>query len=213
MAHFWLRTAALISLIELYEDQRLDGQVSPNEPEFRTYQLLSHMHDQEVARSILSLPSSVFNHPSLQLAFSFRTLAQRNFDSQKVGSKSNAEISLNHFTRYFKLLGSGDIPVLVACLAHHKLSEIRRAGVRALMRSYARVQPAHLDSVKVMRTRCMTLETFRGMMGCIDDAEAVRLADTLGIQSVGEELSQRGEILPMGYLISAGADFNGQYYV
>jgi hypothetical protein len=198
---------ALISLIELYEDQRLDGHESPNEPEFRAYQLLSHLHDQEVARSILSLPSKIFHHPLVQLAFDLRALAQRNFDTQKVGSKSNAEISLNHFTRYFKRIKSADVPFLVACLAHNKLGEVRRAGTRALMRSYARVQPSALGTAG-MKTKVMTTGMFKDLMGCTNETEAIGLALVLDITPVWEDGRIEGEGTPMGFLISAGADYN-----
>ena len=200
---------ALISLIELYEDQRLDGHDSQNEPEFRAYQLLSHLHDQEVARSILALPARIFHHPLVQIAFDLRALAQRNFDTQKVGSKSNAEISLNFFTRYFKRVRRADVPFLMACLAHNKLGEVRRAGVRALMRSYARVQPANIGTPG-MKTKVMTIEVFRDMMGCVDDQEALGLAVTLDVTPVWDDGNVEGHGLPMGFLISAGADYNGE---
>jgi hypothetical protein len=201
--------SALISLIELYEDQRLDGHDSQNEPEFRAYQLLSHLHDQEVARSILALPAHIFNHPLVQIVFDLRALAQRNFDTQKVGSKSNAEISLNFFTRFFKRIRNPDVPFLIACLAHNKLGEVRRAGVRALMRSYARVQPANIGT-SGMKTKVMTIEVFREMMGCVDDDEALGLAVTLDVTPVWEDGRVQGEGMPMGFLISAGADYNGE---
>lgn len=207
-----LSFAALISLIELYEDQRLDGVESINEPEFRAYQILSHLHDQEVARSILALPANIFNHPWVQLAFDFRAFAQRNFDTQKVGSKSNAEISLNFFSRFFKLVKQDEVPFLMACLAHNKFGEIRRAGIRALRSAYARVQQSTLGT-SMMKSKIMYIDIFTKLMGCVSEEEAFQLATTMNLDAVWESGDTEGPGLPLGFLVSAGADFNGEFQV
>lgn len=200
----------MISLIELYEDQRLDGVESINEPEFRAYQILSHLHDQEVARSILALPANIFNHPWVQLAFDFRAFAQRNFDTQKVGSKSNAEISLNFFSRFFKLVKQDEVPFLMACLAHNKFGEIRRAGIRALRSAYARVQQSTLGT-SMMKSKIMYIDIFTKLMGCVSEEEAFQLATTMNLDAVWESGDTEGPGLPLGFLVSAGADFNGEF--
>ncbi|KAJ9121664.1 hypothetical protein QFC22_002284 [Naganishia vaughanmartiniae] len=201
----------LISLVELYDDQRLDGRTCSNEPEFRAYQLLSHLNDNEVARTILDLPQDIFNHSYLQLAFTFRALAQRNFDSQKVGSKYNAEISLNFFTRFFKRAKKSDVPFLMACLAHNKFGDIRRAGVRALMRAY----PAPPQGV-VLRNgddpanaRVIPTGVFMKLLQCETEAEAMGIADALGVEPYyprGIDGLDPSE--PLGFLVNTSADFD-----
>lgn len=174
------------------------------------------MNDNEVARTILDLPQDVFNHPYLQLAFTFRALAQRNFDSQKVGSKYNAEISLNFFTRFFKRAKKSDVPFLMACLAHNKFGDIRRAGVRALMRAY----PAPPQGV-VLRNgddpanaRVIPTGVFMKLLQCETEAEAMGIADALGVEPYyprgidGLDPSQ-----PLGFLVNTSADFDGRHIV
>ncbi|GHJ87686.1 hypothetical protein NliqN6_4088 [Naganishia liquefaciens] len=201
----------LISLIELYDDQRLDGRTCRNEPEFRAYQLLSHLNDNEVARTILDLPNEIFGHPHLQLVFTFRSLAQRNFDTQKVGSKYNAEISLNFFSQYFKRVKKRDVPFLIACLAQTKFGDVRRAGIRALMRAY----PAPPQGVVLrpdedpLSMRAMPVAVFAKLMGCQDEAEAMAIADALGV----EPYFPRGipgldPNVPLGFLVNTSADFD-----
>ncbi|KAJ9102466.1 hypothetical protein QFC21_002866 [Naganishia friedmannii] len=201
----------LISLIELYDDQRLDGRTCSNEPEFRAYQLLSHLNDNEVARTILDLPQDVFNHPYLQLAFTFRALAQRNFDSQKVGSKYNAEISLNFFTRFFKRAKKSDVPFLMACLAHNKFGDIRRAGVRALMRAYP-APPQGLvlrNGDDPANARVIPTGVFMKLLQCETEAEAMAIADALGVEPYyprGIDGLDPSETL--GFLVNTSADFD-----
>jgi hypothetical protein len=170
------------------------------------------LNDNEVARTILDLPHEIFSHPQLQLAFTFRSLAQRNFDTQKVGSKYNAEISLNFFSQYFKRVKKRDVPFLIACLAHTKFGDVRRAGTRALMRAY----PAPPQGV-VLREgedsssmRAMPVAVFAKLMGCQDESEAMAIADALAV----EPYYPRGipgfdPNVPLGFLVNTSADFDG----
>lgn len=77
------------------------------------------------------------------------------------------------------------------------------------MKTYARVQPANIGTVG-MKTKVMTMDMFRGLMGCVDDDEALGLAVTLDVTPVWEDGEVSGEGMPMGFLVSAGADYNGQ---
>ncbi|KAI5453242.1 actin cytoskeleton and mitosis protein [Naganishia albida] len=201
----------LISLIELYDDQRLDGKACRNEPEFRAYQLLSHLNDNEVARTILDLPDEIFTHPHLQLAFTFRSLAQRNFDTQKVGSKYNAEISLNFFSRFFKRVKQREVPFLIACLAHNKFGDVRRAGIRALMRAY----PAPPKSVILKNgedpssMRAMPMALFVKLLACRDEREAMTIADSLAVEPYFPRgIDGLDPNVPLGFLINTSADFD-----
>ncbi len=170
---------------------------------------MSHLHDNEVASSILLLPAPSFNHPLVQLAFDFRALAQRNFDIQKVGSKSNTEIALNWYTRFFKLAKKSSVPFLMACLAHHKVREIRRAALRALQRSYPRGRD---DGRTVAAERYLALDALAQLLGCESAGEAAAAAAGIGFQLVyaddaGEEAG--GE--PIGALINTHEKFNGAW--
>ncbi|KAJ9107946.1 hypothetical protein QFC19_002689 [Naganishia cerealis] len=195
------------------EQLNKNGRTCSNEPEFRAYQLLSHLNDNEVARTILDLPQDIFSHPHLQLAFTFRALAQRNFDSQKVGSKYNAEISLNFFSRFFKRAKRPDVPFLMACLAHEKFGDVRRAGLRALMRAY----PAPPQGV-VLRNgddpanaRIIPMSVFMKLLQCETEAEAMGIADALGVEPYYPRgIDGLNPAEPLGFLVNTSADFDGK---
>jgi hypothetical protein len=160
------------------------------------------------------LPYDIFSHPLVQLAFDFRALAQRNFDTQKVGSKSNSEISLNFYSRFFKLAKRQDVPFLLACLAQHKFADVRRAAMRALSRSYPR---AKADEVIAVDTRghkvekYMSLDMLAKLLGCQSEEEAAAVADSLDFTLVfPEEGSTHTADVPIGVVINVIERGNGQ---
>jgi hypothetical protein len=171
------------------------------------------LNDNEVARTILDLPDEIFNHPHLQLAFTFRSLAQRNFDTQKVGSKYNADISLNFFSRFFKRVKGRDVPFLIACLAHNKFGDVRRAGIRALMRAY----PAPPQGVILKNgedpssMRAMPMGVFVKLLACRDEREAMTIADSLAVEPYFPRgIDGLDPNVPLGFLINTSADFDGE---
>lgn len=192
----------LISLIELYDDQRLEGRTFPHEPELRSYHLVSHLNDVDVARGILDLPLEIFQNPLLQAAFDLRALAQRNFDSQKNGSKFNTEMGLNFASRFFKMVDSDRIPFLLACLAHAKFGDVRRACLRAAIRAFPKVPGGQVNS-----SRVLSAETARKMLGCQSLDEVVITAEILGLEVV---FSDDDDPEPLGVAVNLGSDFKGE---
>jgi len=59
-----------------------------------------------------------------------------------------------------------------------------------------------------MKTKVMTTGMFKDLMGCTNETEAIGLALVLDITPVWEDGRIEGEGTPMGFLISAGADYN-----
>lgn len=191
----------LVTLMELYEDQRIDNRTFPNEPEFRAYMLISHINDHEVARGIMDLPSPIFNHPLLQTAFDLRALAQRNFDSQKIGSGYNTEVSQNFFSRFFKVVNNDKVPFLLACLAHAKFGDVRRAALRALTKAYPRLPSGDYTSARVL-----SMDMAIKLLGCQSPDEVITTVETLGLDVIWSDDNSE----PIGVAVNMGSDFKGE---
>src|SRR3954468_2373879 len=69
---------ALKSLMEYYDDLRLQNISCPNEAEFRAYFLLFDLASQDFLRHLQMLPMEVFFDPRLQRAIELHSLDQRN---------------------------------------------------------------------------------------------------------------------------------------
>ncbi|WFD29996.1 actin cytoskeleton and mitosis protein [Malassezia sp. CBS 17886] len=129
-------TAALRSLIEFYDDQRLLGHACPNEAEFRAYNLLMHARDPEALREVELLPPALFSAPSVERAFRLRTLVQRSNMLVKRGNPRNTVSTPNFFTRFFTELRRADVSYLEACLAENLFPSARIGAVKSLARAY-----------------------------------------------------------------------------
>lgn len=125
---------ALQTLIEIYDDVRNNGGISPNEPEFRAYHLLSHYRNQELDYDIQNLPSNVFNHKHIQLALRLRNLINQNNIVER--GHLNSIGSLNMFVEFFRLVYSEETPFLMSCLLETHFNEIRFYSLKAMSKSY-----------------------------------------------------------------------------
>lgn len=113
---------ALQTLDHLYKESQKNGIENPNEPEFRAYQLLSHLRDPEMDYMVTTLPPHVAQHPFVLLALELRALAASGTRQALIAS-------------FFKRVRSPDVPVLFQCLAETHFVSIRLAGIQALYRS------------------------------------------------------------------------------
>ena len=187
--------------------------------------LLFNLADKSVAIPTSELPSCIIDHPLLQLAWEIRRTAQRNFDSQKEGSKANAELGANMINVFVRLLRQPKVPYLLSCLVEIRLRDIRRSALRALTRTYPRLRTEPIrynDQGEVVERKMMLIRTLENLLGCeeqeneetaYDDVEPVSRSqadEAVNVVSAFElELFPRvGEA--MGSLINLGAAFNGQ---
>ncbi|WFD08262.1 actin cytoskeleton and mitosis protein [Malassezia vespertilionis] len=162
----------LRSLMEYYADQHKLGRASPNEPEFRAYNLLLHARDPETLREVELLPRAVFRAEPLQLAVQLRALAQRSNILEKRGTPRNTAATLNFFTRYFDVLRGMHAWYLLACLAEHMFVSVRIGAVKALAKAY---MPQHNGVPISFLTRALALD---------DDAACTAFLQSLGIELV-----------------------------
>ncbi|CDZ98814.1 Nuclear protein export factor [Phaffia rhodozyma] len=135
----------LTSLIQFYSDKRASASAqssapslsSPNEAEFCSYLLLTHIFDADILRQTEALPANLFHTPAIQLALSLAYLAQRSNDPHPSTTriKPNSALSQNFFTRLFKQVRKDSTPYLVGCLMESHFGEIRKAALLAICSS------------------------------------------------------------------------------
>lgn len=187
--------------------------------------LIFDLTQKAVAISTAEVPSIILDHPNVQLAWQIRRAAQRNFDSQKEGSKQNAELGANIITAFVKYLKQAKAPYLLSCLVEIRLREMRRSALRALQRTYPRLKTEAIrrnEDGQIVERRMVLMKTFESMMGCeeqekegsawddIDpvsptpEAEAVEIARKFGL----EVFEDNGK--PIGVIINLGSYFDGE---
>ncbi|GAA5902822.1 Sac3p [Sporobolomyces salmoneus] len=155
----------LKSLNEFYDDLRLSNpNVSlPNEAEFRSFHLLTHLRDPDIIWSTELLPRHVFSHPLLQTALQLHRLAQRSNLARGERASSNA------FSRFFKLVESPEVPYLFGCILSTHFNEIRRNALDALKGAYLKQHSA------------FPLRTLTKLLGCDDEADTRSVCEQLGV--------------------------------
>lgn len=125
---------ALQTLLEIYEDVRKRGGECPNEAEFRSYYLISHLRDSEVERQLKNLPQHILKDPLIELALKFRELASQNNIIER--GYQNTVACANFFVRFFELVYSPETPFLLSCILETKFNEIRFYALKSMTRAY-----------------------------------------------------------------------------
>ena len=155
----------LKSLNEFYDDLRVSNPTLslPNEAEFRSYHLLTHLRDPDIVWSTELLPLHIFSHPLLQTALQLHRLAQRSNTARGERASPNA------FSRFFKLVESPKVPYLFGCILSTHFNDIRRNALDALRGAYLKQHSA------------FPLRTLTKILGCDDEAETRSVCEQLGI--------------------------------
>lgn len=166
------------SLIEFYDDNRRKSatsagavvQPSPNEAEFRAYNLLLHLRDPETLREAELLPGDIFRAPAVQTALNLRQLAQRSNNLEKRGQPRNTEATLNFFSKFFAELRKPSVNYLMACLAENSFSSVRIGAVKAMGKAY------------MAQHRGLPIETMRNALAMDSDEQVIALCTHLGLE-------------------------------
>ncbi|GAA5881217.1 hypothetical protein JCM16303_004846 [Sporobolomyces ruberrimus] len=155
----------LKSLNEFYDDLRFSHPdlSLPNEAEFRSYHLLTHLRDPDIIWSTELLPPHVFSHPLLQTALELHRL------SQKSNTSRGERASPNAFSRFFKLVESDRVPYLFGCILSTHFGEIRRNALESLKGAYLKQHSA------------FPVRTLTKVLGCDDEKETRELCEELGV--------------------------------
>jgi hypothetical protein len=215
------------SLRHLYNDRREESGLEmpcPHEPEMRAYMLIFDLANKSVSIPTSELPAVILDDPLVKLAWEIRKSAQRNFDSQKEGSKSNAELGSNLINRYIRLMKQKDVPFLLSCLVEVRLRDMRRSALRAMTRTYPRLktEPTRVnDAGEVVERKMVLIDNLTRILGCEEqdqgesawqdvvpsskspEDEAVNVVSRFDLE-VWPDKHQR-----VGALINLGAVFNG----
>lgn len=170
------------SLTEFYEDiRRKKGVISPNEAEFRSYNLLLHMQDPETLREAEGLPTSILQADCVQVALKVRAYAQRSNNVLRRGRPLNTEATMNLWTRFFgELRRNPYVNYLLACLAENVFSPVRAGALKAMSKTY-NVQHAPLP-----------LDYLKRSLGLDQEEEARSFAVELGAE---EALDPNGNLI------------------
>lgn len=136
--HIFYHTNLLVlqSLCEFYDDLRKVKIRCPNEPEFRSYAIITHLRDPDVVRQSQILPIEIFDDQRVQLALRLSALAQKN--NERVGHilPRNTEACPNLYTRFFKLVQSPAVTYLMACLLESHFMSIRKGALKAMRKAF-----------------------------------------------------------------------------
>lgn len=180
------------SLRQQYNDRREESGLDmpcSHEPEFRAYMLIYDLTSKSISIPTSELPPSILSHPLVKIAWEIRRCAQRNFDSQKEGSKHNAELGMNNIRRFIKLLSSPKVPYLLACLVEIRLREMRRSALRAMTRAYPRLktEPIRMNEKgQVVERRMVLVETLNKILGCMTPDSTPSAWDDVPTRSAAE---------------------------
>lgn len=166
------------SLIEFYDDNRRKSsasatetqQPSPNEAEFRAYNLLLHLRDPETLREAELLPGDIFCSPLVQTAINLRQLAQRSNNLEKRGQPRNTEATLNFFSKFFAELRKPSVNYLMACLAENSFSSVRIGAVKAMSKAY------------MAQHRGLPIERVQHVLGMDSVEQVVAMTTHLGLE-------------------------------
>lgn len=121
---------SLITLSEIYDDVRSSGGACPNEAEFRAYALLSKIRDPQYDENIQRLPKHIFQDKLVQTALCFRRIISNSAYTERGFVRT--ENCLNFYARFFQLMQSPNLPLLMGFFLQMHLTEIRFYAVRAL---------------------------------------------------------------------------------
>lgn len=130
----------LVSLMEFYDDLREEGIETKNEAEFRAYNVISHIRDQDIARQTMTLPVHLFKSQYITRALEFRALSQRSNEIMESSSRrnkpENIEASQNFYSAFFKLIADSGTSFLLACMLETHFADVRKGALKAMNIAY-----------------------------------------------------------------------------
>lgn len=184
--------AVLKSLNEFYDDARTSWPPlpTPNEPEFRAYNILTHLRDPDIIWSTELLPRDVLDSPLLQTALSLHSLAQRSNIARGERASPNA------FSRFFKLIARPEVPYLFGCILSTHFAEIRKNALETMRGAY------------VAQHALFPARTLAKVLGCDGEDEVAEICTSLGLE-VREEKGRMVVELHKGAAMKSAYGFVG----
>lgn len=189
----------LTTLQQLYDDARDVGIFYPNEAEFRAYQLIIHLRDQDQERQAQRWAPKVFDSEQVQQALKFFMLAQRNNAEQVHLRVGNPESCMNFAGTVFRLLKSKHTSYLQACLLEYHFNEIRKTALKAMKNTYR------------VGTKMVFLKDIKEMLGYESEEFVMRDCRHYGLSV--EQTEVDGNILWYLVIVKGGGGWNGKIYL
>lgn len=121
----------LTSLMELYDDCRIQGLLCPNEPEFRAYHIIGRVQDDHIEQQAHDWPEEIFGDQKVQAALKMYASVQSSIIGQ-----SNTEVYQSFPGRFWSVLRSTQMTYLMACLAGTHLALIRGSALNTILASH-----------------------------------------------------------------------------
>lgn len=158
--------AVLKSLNEFYDDARTSRPPLPtlNEPEFRAYNILTHLRDPDIIWATELLPRDVFDSPLLQTALSLHSLVQRSNIARGERASPNA------FSRFFRLIAQPEVPYLFGCILSTHFAEIRKNALETMRGAY------------IAQHALFPARTLAKVLGCDGEDEVAEICTNLGLE-------------------------------
>lgn len=188
----------LTTLQQLYDDARDVGIFYPNEAEFRAYQLIIHLRDQDQERQAQRWAPKVFDSDQVQQALKFFMLAQRNNAEQVHLRVGNPESCMNFAGTIFRLLKSKLTSYLQACLLEFHFNDIRKTALKAMKNTYR------------VGTKMVFLKDIKEMLGYESEEFVLRDCRHYGLSV--EQTEVDGSILWYLVIVKGGGGWNGKRY-
>ena len=121
----------LTSLMEFYDDSRIQGLSCPNEPEFRAYHIISRMREQDVEQQAQTWPANIFEDPKVQIALHLYSAAQ-----VTARYSTRSDVSQGFHTRYWATIKSPTVTYLMGALAGMHAFSVRISATDSLLAAY-----------------------------------------------------------------------------
>ncbi|KAF2404488.1 hypothetical protein EJ06DRAFT_206631 [Trichodelitschia bisporula] len=128
----------LLTLLDYYGKVRLQYQ-SPNEVEFRVYDILLHIQSPQpyMEYKVQGLPDHIRLHPRILKAMELWEAATNSIDLQGPFLESVPHVVVQeNWARFWKLIMSNQVSYLMACVAEVYFNLIRRTALQSIFRAF-----------------------------------------------------------------------------
>ena len=136
-------TKCIQTLKHMYYDLMLDGTICPNEPEFRSYEVLLNMNDGDTLRRVQNLDPWV--RQSSEISFSLKIMSS---------------LYNNNYVKFFKLVGEATL--LQGCILLRYFHQVRRKALDTMTKAFCSARSVTQFSL----SKVMYILGFEDLLSC-----------------------------------------------
>lgn len=156
----------LTTLMEVYDDELLEGRHYPHEAEFRAYYVLLNVDNALPINRVHAWSESVLNQSVVKASLEFHTCFQN-----------------KQFYNFFRKIKQQETTFLMACILHMVFDEMRRDAVEAF------------NSSLIQRGKPMSTQNLIQTLALSDEEDAKLFCDHWGLEIVNEVL-ENSQVVP-----------------